>query len=150
MLSMVLRRTTSAPRLFLGLLKSPSLQSRGSAYGRRVTTGDCGEPQQLRAATGVRSGASSILFPGRGAATGGRRGERTEIPYLAAASWGGGSSPGQDSWNGVPNKAGLGMWALASALVVHCYSKNSSNKGNYDTSLGLKDRCGWILTPLEG
>ncbi|XP_051005030.1 caseinolytic peptidase B protein homolog isoform X2 [Acomys russatus] len=128
MLSVVLRRTTPAPRLFLGLFKSPSLRSRGSASGRSITTGDCGEPQRLRAATWVRPGASSILFPGRVAATGGRHGERTEIPCLAAASWGRGSNPGQDSWDGVPNKAGLGMWALASALVVHCYSKNPSNK----------------------
>ncbi|KAM7328989.1 hypothetical protein ACRRTK_010602 [Alexandromys fortis] len=133
MLSAVLRRTAPAPRLFIGLLKSPSFQSRGSAYGRSVTTADRGEPQRLKAAAWVRPGASSISFPGRGAATGGRRGERTEISCLAAASWGHGPSPeetlpGQDSWNGVPNKAGLGMWALATALVVHCYSKSPSNK----------------------
>ncbi|CAH6792720.1 Clpb [Phodopus roborovskii] len=133
MLSAVLRRTAPAPRLFLGLLKSPSLQSRGSAYGWSVTIGDRGEPQRLRVAAWVRPGASSTLFPGRGAATGGRRGERTEISCLAAAWWGRGPSPeetfpGQDSWNGVPNKAGLGMWALATALVVHCYNKSPSNK----------------------
>ncbi|XP_041532342.1 caseinolytic peptidase B protein homolog isoform X1 [Microtus oregoni] len=133
MLSAVLRRTAPAPRLFLRLLKSPSFQSRGSAYGRSVTTADRGEPQRLKAAAWVRPGASSVSFPGRGAATGGRRGERTEISCLAAASWGHGPSPeetlpGQDSWNGVPNKAGLGMWALATALVVHCYSKSPSNK----------------------
>ncbi|XP_008758018.1 mitochondrial disaggregase isoform X1 [Rattus norvegicus] len=133
MLSAVLRRTAPAPRLFLGLIKSPSLQSRGGAYNRSVITGDRGEPQRLRTAAWVRPGASSVLFPGRGAATGGRRGERTEIPYLTAASSGRGPSPeetlpGQDSWNGVPNKAGLGMWALAMALVVQCYNKNPSNK----------------------
>nr|XP_021496646.1 caseinolytic peptidase B protein homolog isoform X2 [Meriones unguiculatus] len=133
MLSTVLRRTTPAPRLFLGLLRSPSLQSRGSACGRSVTTGDRGEPQRLRAAAWVRPGASSVVFPRRGAATGGRRGECTESPCLTAASWGRGSSPeetlpGQDSWDGVPNKAGLGMWALATALVVHCYNKSPSNK----------------------
>lgn len=147
MLSAVLRRTAPAPRLFLGLLKSPSLQSRGSAYGRSINPGDRGEPQRLRAAAWVRPGASCIVFPGRGAATWGRRGERTEISYLAAASWGRGSSleetlPGQDSWNGVPNKTGLGMWALATALVVHCYSKSPSNKGDYGASLGSRER--WV------
>ncbi|XP_040613659.1 caseinolytic peptidase B protein homolog isoform X3 [Mesocricetus auratus] len=136
MLSAVMRRTAPAPRLFLGLLKSPSLQSRGSAHGRSATVGDRGEPQRLRAAAWVRPGASCVVVPGRGAATGGRRGERTEISCLAVASGGRGPSPeetlpGQDSWdswNGVPNKAGLGMWALATALVVHCYSKSPSNK----------------------
>ncbi|XP_027263645.1 caseinolytic peptidase B protein homolog isoform X4 [Cricetulus griseus] len=133
MLSAVLRRTAPAPRLFVGLLKSPSLQRPGSAYGRSVTIGDRGEPQRLRAAAWVRPGVSSILFPGRGAATGGRHGESTESSCLAAAFWGHGPSPeetlqGQDSWNGVPNKAGLGMWALATALVVHCYNKSPSNK----------------------
>lgn len=147
MLSAVLRRTAPAPRLFLGLLKSPSFQSRGSAYGRSVTTADRGEPQRLKAAAWVRPGASSISFPGQGASTGGRRGERTEISCLAAASWGHGPSPeetlpGQDSWNGVPNKAGLGMWALATALVVHCYSKSSSNKGDYGACLGSREKCG--------
>lgn len=132
MLSAVLRRTTPAPRLFLGLIKSPSLQSRGGAYGRGVVTGDRGEPQRLRAAAWVRPGASSTFVPGRGAATWGRRGERTEIPYLTAASSERGPSPeetlpGQDSWNGVPNKAGLGMWALAMVLAVQCY-KNPFNK----------------------
>lgn len=147
MLSAVLRRTAPAPRLFLGLIKSPSLQSRGGAYNRSVITGDRGEPQRLRTAAWVRPGASSsVLFPGRGAATGGRRGERTEIPYLTAASSGRGPSPeetlpGQDSWNGVPNKAGLGMWALAMALVVQCYNKNPSNKGDYGVKLGSRERC---------
>lgn len=62
----------------------------------------------------------------------GRCGERTENPYLTAASSESGPSseeilPGQDSWNGVPNKAGLGMWALAMVLAVQCY-KNPFNK----------------------
>lgn len=36
--------------------------------------------------------------------------------------------PGQD-WSGVPtNRAGLGVWALATALVAHCYNKSPSNK----------------------
>lgn len=147
MLSAVLRRTAPAPRLFVGLLKSPSLQSPGSAYGRSVTIGDRGEPQRLRAAAWVRPGVSSILFPGRGAATGGRHGESTESSCLAAAFWGHGPSPeetlqGQDSWNGVPNKAGLGMWALATALVVHCYNKSPSNKGDYGASLGSRESWG--------
>lgn len=146
MLSAMLRRTAPAPRLFLGLIKSPSLQSPGGAYGRSVITGDRGEPQRLRAAAWVRPGASSTLFLGRGAATGGRRGEHTEIPYMTAASSGRGPSleetlPGQDSWNGVPNKAGLGMWALAVALVVQCYNKNPSNKGDYGAKLGSRERC---------
>lgn len=149
MLSAVLRRTAPAPRLFLGLIKSPSLQSRGGAYGRCIVTGDRGEPQRLRAAAWVRPGASSVFFPGRGVATGGRRGERTEIPYLTAASSGRGPNPeetlpGQDSWNGVPNKAGLGMWALAMALVVQCYNKNPSNKGDYGAKLGSRERCAGV------
>ena len=77
----------------------------------------------------------------------GRCGERTEIPYLTAASSESGPSseeilPGQDSWNGVPNKTGLGMWALAMALVVQCYSKNPSNKGDYGVKLGSRER--WV------
>nr|XP_037861442.1 caseinolytic peptidase B protein homolog isoform X2 [Chlorocebus sabaeus] len=131
--SLVLRRKALAPRLLLRLLRSPTLRGHGGASGRNVTTGSLGEPQWLRAAAGGRPGTSPALFSGRGAATGGRQGGRFDTKCLAAATWGRllgpeETLPGQDSWNGVPNRAGLGMWALATALVVHCYSKSPSNK----------------------
>uniref|UniRef100_A0A2K6GKU1 ClpB family mitochondrial disaggregase n=1 Tax=Propithecus coquereli TaxID=379532 RepID=A0A2K6GKU1_PROCO len=131
--SLVLRRKVLAPRLLLRLLTSQSLRSHGGASGQRVITGGCGEPQWLRAAAGERPGTSLALVHGQGAATGGCRGGRTESQCFTAATWGRFPAPeetlpGQDSWNGVPNKAGLGMWALATALVVHCYSKSPSNK----------------------
>uniref|UniRef100_A0A8C8ZDH2 Mitochondrial disaggregase n=1 Tax=Prolemur simus TaxID=1328070 RepID=A0A8C8ZDH2_PROSS len=131
--SLVLRRKVPAPRLLLRLLTSQSLRSHGSASGQRVITGGCGEPQWLRAAAGERPGTSLALVHGLGGATGGCRGGRTGTQCFTAATWGRlpgieETLPGQDSWNGVPNKARLGMWALATALVVHCYSKSSSNK----------------------
>ncbi|XP_011849050.1 PREDICTED: caseinolytic peptidase B protein homolog isoform X3 [Mandrillus leucophaeus] len=131
--SLVLRRKALAPRLLLRLLRSPTLRGHGGASGRNVTTGSLGEPQWLRAAAGGRPGTSPALFSGRGAATGGRQGGRFDTKCLAAATWGRllgpeETLPGQDSWNGVPNRARLGMWALATALVVHCYSKSPSNK----------------------
>ena len=100
------------------------------------------EPQWLRAAVGGRHGTSPALLTGGGAATGGRQRGRTETPCLAAATWGRLPSPedtlpGQDSWNGVLSRAGLGVWALATALVVHCYSKSPSSKGDYRDSLVL-------------
>uniref|UniRef100_A0A452TTH6 Caseinolytic mitochondrial matrix peptidase chaperone subunit B n=1 Tax=Ursus maritimus TaxID=29073 RepID=A0A452TTH6_URSMA len=131
--SLVLRRTAPAPRLLLQLLRSPSLRSHGSASSQSVTTAGRGEPQWLRAAVGGRPEASPVFLPREGAATWGRQGGRTETQCLVDATWGRLPSPeetlpGQDSWNGVPNRAGLSMWALATALVVHCYSKNPSNK----------------------
>ncbi|XP_050612111.1 caseinolytic peptidase B protein homolog isoform X2 [Macaca thibetana thibetana] len=131
--SLVLRRKALAPRLLLRLLRSPTLRGHEGASGRNVTTGSLGEPQWLRAAAGGRPGTSPALFSGRGAATGGRQGGRFDTKCLAAATWGRllgpeETLPGQDSWNGVPNRAGLSMWALATALVVHCYSKSPSNK----------------------
>uniref|UniRef100_A0A2R8Y7E8 ClpB family mitochondrial disaggregase n=1 Tax=Homo sapiens TaxID=9606 RepID=A0A2R8Y7E8_HUMAN len=131
--SLVLRRKALAPRLLLRLLRSPTLRGHGGASGRNVTTGSLGEPQWLRVATGGRPGTSPALFSGRGAATGGRQGGRFDTKCLAAATWGRlpgpeETLPGQDSWNGVPSRAGLGMCALAAALVVHCYSKSPSNK----------------------
>nr|XP_012600525.1 caseinolytic peptidase B protein homolog isoform X4 [Microcebus murinus] len=131
--SLVLRRKVPAPRLLLRLLTSQSLRSHGGASGQRVITGACGEPQWLRAAAGERPGTSLALLHGQGAATWGYWGGRTETQCFTAATWGRRPGPeetlpGQDSWNGVPNKAGLGMWALATALVVHCYSKSPSNK----------------------
>uniref|UniRef100_A0A2K5X530 Mitochondrial disaggregase n=1 Tax=Macaca fascicularis TaxID=9541 RepID=A0A2K5X530_MACFA len=130
--SLVLRRKALAPRLLLRLLRSPTLRGHGGASGPNVTTGSLGEPQWLRAAAG-RPGTSPALFSGRGAATWGRQGGRFDTKCLAAATWGRllgpeETLPGQDSWNGVPNRAGLSMWALATALVVHCYSKSPSNK----------------------
>ncbi|XP_067606322.1 mitochondrial disaggregase isoform X4 [Pseudorca crassidens] len=131
--SLVLRRTAPAPRLLLQLLRSPSLRSRGSATDRSVTTGGRGEPQRLRAAIGGRPGTSPALLTREGTATGGRQRGGTETPCLAAATWGRIPSPedtlpGQDSWNGALNRAGMGVWALATVLVVHCYSKSPSNK----------------------
>ncbi|PNJ51508.1 mitochondrial disaggregase isoform X3 [Pongo abelii] len=131
--SLVLRRKAPAPRLLLRLLRSPTLRGHGGASGRNVTAGSLGEPQWLRVAAGGRPGTSPALFSGRGAATGGRQGGRFDTKCLAAATWGRlpgpeETLPGQDSWNGVPSRAGLGMWALAAALVVHCYSKSPSNK----------------------
>ncbi|XP_030684905.1 caseinolytic peptidase B protein homolog isoform X2 [Nomascus leucogenys] len=130
--SLVLRRKAPAPRLLLRLLRCPTLRGHGGASGRNVTTGSLGEPQWLRVAAGGRPG-TSALFSGRGAATGGRQGGRFDTKCLAAATWRRlpgpeETLPGQDSWNGVPSRAGLGMWALAAALVVHCYSKSPSNK----------------------
>ncbi|XP_004480184.2 mitochondrial disaggregase isoform X2 [Dasypus novemcinctus] len=130
--SLVLKRTAPAPRLLQRLLRSVSLQNHGGASGRSVT-GDCGEPQWLRAAAGGRLGTSPAVLTGRGAATGGRRGGHAQTQRPVAATCGYLPSPeetllGQDSWNGVPSRAGLGIWALATALLVHCYSKNPSNK----------------------
>ncbi|XP_040820366.1 caseinolytic peptidase B protein homolog isoform X4 [Ochotona curzoniae] len=125
MLGSLVLRTAPQPRLLLRLLRPQSLQSRGRASGRAVTTGNRGEPQWLRAAAGGR--------PGAGAAAAGRRRGCAETQRPAGASWQHLPSPeealpGQDSWDGVPNRAGLSVWALATALVVHCYSKNPSSK----------------------
>ncbi|KAB0371061.1 hypothetical protein FD755_017470 [Muntiacus reevesi] len=143
--SLVSKRTAPAPRLLLQLLRSPSLRSHESATGESVTTGGRGEPQWLRAAVGGRHGTSPALLTGGGAATGGRQRGRTETPCLAAATWGRLPSPedtlpGQDSWNGVLSRAGLGVWALATALVVHCYSKSPSSKD------GGQDDASWYIT----
>ncbi|KAF6332790.1 caseinolytic mitochondrial matrix peptidase chaperone subunit B [Rhinolophus ferrumequinum] len=131
--SLVLWRTALAPRLLLQLLRSPSLRSHGGPSRRSVTIGGCGEPQWLRTTIGGRPGTSLALLTRGGAATRGRQGGRTGTQCLAAATWGHLPSleetrPGHDSCNGVPSRAGLGIWALATALVVHCYSKSSSNK----------------------
>uniref|UniRef100_A0A2K5EAG5 ClpB family mitochondrial disaggregase n=1 Tax=Aotus nancymaae TaxID=37293 RepID=A0A2K5EAG5_AOTNA len=131
--SLVLKRKAPAPRLLLRLLRSPVLWGHGGAFGRNVTTGGLGEPQWLRAAAGGRPGTSPALLSGRGAATAGRHGGRFDTKCLAAAIWGRlpgpeETLPGQDSWTEVLNRAGLGMWALATALVVHCYNKSPSNK----------------------
>ncbi|XP_023614519.1 caseinolytic peptidase B protein homolog isoform X2 [Myotis lucifugus] len=131
--ALVLRRTALAPRLLLHLLRSPSLGSHRGPSSRSVTTGGCEEPQWLRAAIGGRPGTSLASLTRRGAATGGRHGSRTETQCLAAATWGRlpgpeDTFPGQNCWNGVPTRGTLGMWALATALVVHCYSKSPSNK----------------------
>ncbi|KAM9660571.1 mitochondrial disaggregase isoform 2-T2 [Trichechus inunguis] len=137
MLGSLALRTALAPRLLIRLLTSPSLRSHGGAFSRSVTTGGRGEPQWLRAAAGGRPGTAQALLAGQGAATGRRRGGHAETQCFAATTWGRLPSleemlPGQDGWSRVPNRAGLGMWALATALVAHCYSKNPSNK---DTAL---------------
>ncbi|XP_010601520.1 caseinolytic peptidase B protein homolog isoform X1 [Fukomys damarensis] len=131
--SLMLRRTAPAPRLLLRLLRAPSIQNHGIAFGRSMITGDRAELQWLRAAAGGRPGTFLPLLPGHVAATGGRQGSITETQCLDASTWERLPSPeetllGQDRWNGFPNRAGLGMWALATALVVHCYSKNPTNK----------------------
>ncbi|XP_036882169.2 mitochondrial disaggregase [Manis javanica] len=130
--SLMLKRTAPAPRLLLQLLRSPTLQSRGGDSCGSVTTGGRGEPQWLRAAVGGRPGTYPALFTG-GAATGGRQKGHTETQCLAAATWGRlpfpeEALPEQDTWSAVPGRTGMGMWALATALVVHCYSKSPSNK----------------------
>ncbi|XP_035884752.1 caseinolytic peptidase B protein homolog isoform X3 [Phyllostomus discolor] len=131
--SLVLKRTALARRLLHQLLRSPSLQRYRSPSGRNVTTEGCGEPQWLRAAFGGRPGTSLALITRRGAATGGHQGRLLETQCLAAAP--GGHLPssketlsGHDCWNELPNRVGMGMWALATALVVHCYSKTPSSK----------------------
>uniref|UniRef100_A0A8C7BXJ0 ClpB family mitochondrial disaggregase n=1 Tax=Neovison vison TaxID=452646 RepID=A0A8C7BXJ0_NEOVI len=141
--SLVLRRTAPAPRLLFQLLRSSSLRSHGSASSPSVTTAGHGQPQWLRAAVGGRPETSPAFLPHEGAATWGRQGGLTETSCLVAATSGRLPSPeetlpGQDSWNGVPSRAGLSIWALATALVVHCYSKNPSNKGDYRGSLGSR------------
>lgn len=152
MLGSLVLRTAPAPQLLLRLLRSVSLQSHGYVSGRSVTNRGRGEPQWLRAAAGGRPGTSSALLPGRGAATWGRRGGCTETQCLAAAPYGRlptpeETLPGQDNWNGVPNRAGLGMWALATALVVQCYSKSPSTKGDCGARFN-EGTCGRsVLTP---
>nr|XP_045001832.1 caseinolytic peptidase B protein homolog [Jaculus jaculus] len=133
--SLVLQRTMRVPRLLPQLLRSQSLRSHSGVLGRSVTLHDRGEPQWLKAAAWGRPGASSALLPGPGASSRGRRPPRTGISCLAASTWGHRTCPEdeetlseQDSWNGAPHRTGLGIWALATALVVHCYSKSPSNK----------------------
>lgn len=141
--SLVLKRTALARRLLTQLLRSPSLQRYRSPCSQSVTTEGCGEPQWLRAAFGGRPGTSLALITRREAATGGRQGRRPETQCLAAATGGHLLSSeetlsGRDSWNELPNRVGMGMWALATALVVHCYSKTPSSKGDYWDSLGSR------------
>ncbi|XP_042545362.1 caseinolytic peptidase B protein homolog isoform X1 [Dipodomys spectabilis] len=131
--SQMLRRSAPAPRLLLRLVRSSSLQSLGGASRRSVTTGDCGEPQWPRASAGGRPLTLSALLPGLGAPPSGPLGGRSETQCLAAATWGRLPIPeeiltGQDSWNGVPCRAAVGLWALAMALVVDCYTKNPNSK----------------------
>ncbi|KAM5248108.1 mitochondrial disaggregase isoform 2-T2 [Ctenodactylus gundi] len=131
--SLVLRRKAAVPRLLLQLLGSPSRPNHGIFFVRRLITWDCGEPQWVRAAAGGRPETSSALLPGPGAATWRRQGRFTKTQPLADATWGRFPTPeetltGQDNWNGVSKMSGLGVWALATALVVHCYSKSPSNK----------------------
>ncbi|XP_048217588.1 caseinolytic peptidase B protein homolog isoform X2 [Perognathus longimembris pacificus] len=131
--SQVLRRTAPAPRLLLRLFRSQSLRSLGGVSSRRIITGHCGEPQRLRAAVGGRPLTLSALLPERGAPSARPLGGRSETQCLAAATWGRLPTPeetltGQDSPNGVPYRSAVGLWALAMALVVDCYTKSPTGK----------------------
>ncbi|KAM6159272.1 LOW QUALITY PROTEIN: mitochondrial disaggregase [Rhynchocyon petersi] len=131
--SLALRRAALAPRLLIRLLRFPSLQSHGGVSGRSVSTRGRSEAQWLRAASGGRPETAPTLLTGRGAGTGGSRVGLAETQCFATTMWGRfpcpeETLPGQDGWSGVSKRAGLGMWALATALLVHCYSKNPSNK----------------------
>ncbi|XP_005000797.1 mitochondrial disaggregase isoform X4 [Cavia porcellus] len=133
MLGSLVLRSAPAPRNLLRLLRASSIQSRGIASSRTIISEDRGELQWLRATAGGHRGTSLALLLGRGAATWGRQGGRTKTQCLTTPTSGHLPSPeeivpGQDNWNGFSNPAGLGVWALATALVVHCYSKNPSDK----------------------
>lgn len=145
MLGSLVLRSAPAPRNLLRLLRASSIQSRGIASSRTIISEDRGELQWLRATAGGHRGTSLALLLGRGAATWGRQGGRTKTQCLTTPTSGHLPSPeeivpGQDNWNGFSNPAGLGVWALATALVVHCYSKNPSDKGDYGTNLDFRGR----------
>lgn len=125
---------------FSSCLGPPSLRSHESATGQSVTTGGRGEPQWLRAAVGGGAMERRRPYsPEEGQPLEGARDVLRPLPlqlprgdiFLAPED----TLPGQDSWNGVLSRAGLGVWALATALVVHCYSKSPSSKGDYWDSL---------------
>ncbi|XP_072466427.1 mitochondrial disaggregase isoform X3 [Notamacropus eugenii] len=116
--SLVWRRTAPVPGLLLRLLRA---QQPSRAAGGR------GEAQYLIAAAGGRSSAQPQYV---GAIS---RRSRDRLPQgLGAATWGHlpgpEESPSSGRWSGVPNAARLGVWALASALVAHCYNKSPANK----------------------
>ncbi|XP_078013113.1 mitochondrial disaggregase isoform X2 [Phascolarctos cinereus] len=125
--SLVWRRTAPAPGLLLRLLRARQPSSRGASLGQSGAAMVRWEAQYPRAATGGRSSAQPQYLgavswrsgdgqpQGFGAATWGR------LPVPEESRWSG-------RWSGVPNAAGLGVWALASALVAHCYSKSPANK----------------------
>ncbi|XP_074161014.1 mitochondrial disaggregase isoform X1 [Sminthopsis crassicaudata] len=125
--SLVWRRTAPAPGLLLRLLRARQPSSRGASLGQRGAAGGCGEAQYLRAAAGGRSSAQPQYV---GAVSWGSRDR--QLQGLGTATWGRllatEESPSSGRWSGVPNAAGLGVWALASALVAHCYSKSPANK----------------------
>uniref|UniRef100_A0A7N4V5V3 ClpB family mitochondrial disaggregase n=1 Tax=Sarcophilus harrisii TaxID=9305 RepID=A0A7N4V5V3_SARHA len=125
--SLVWRRTAPAPGLLLRLLRARPLSSRGASLGQRGAAGGRGEAQYLRAAAGGRSSAQPQYV---GAVSWGSRDR--QLQGLGAAAWGRllapEESPSSGRWSGVPSAAGLGVWALASALVAHCYSKSPANK----------------------
>ncbi|XP_051843398.1 caseinolytic peptidase B protein homolog isoform X2 [Antechinus flavipes] len=125
--SLVWRRTAPAPGLLLRLLRARQPSSRGASLGQRGAAGGRGEAQYLRAAAGGRSLAQPQYV---GAVSWGSRDR--QLQGLGAAAWGRllapEESPSSGRWSGVPNAAGLGVWALASALVAHCYSKSPANK----------------------
>uniref|UniRef100_A0A4X2M5H9 Mitochondrial disaggregase n=1 Tax=Vombatus ursinus TaxID=29139 RepID=A0A4X2M5H9_VOMUR len=125
--SLVWRRTAPAPGLLLRLLRARQPSSRGDSLGQSGAAGGRREAQFPRAATGGRSSAQ----PQYVGAISWRSGDR-QPQGLRAATWGRlpglEESPWSGRWSGVPNAAGLGVWALASALVAHCYSKSPTNK----------------------
>lgn len=89
---------------------------------------------------GCHGPSTALLTRGGESGTAGIQAGSVELQCLAAATRKHLPSPeetlpGQD-WSGVPNRAGLGVWALATALVAHCYSKSPSNKGDYRGCLG--------------
>ncbi|XP_068920780.1 mitochondrial disaggregase isoform X4 [Petaurus breviceps papuanus] len=125
--TLVWRRTAPAPGLLLRLLRARQPSSRGASLGHSGAAGGRREAQYLRAAAGGRSSAQPQYV---GAVS--WRGRDGRPQGLGAATWGRllgpEESPSSGRWSGVPNAAGLGVWALASALVAHCYSKSPANK----------------------
>ncbi|XP_043848954.1 caseinolytic peptidase B protein homolog isoform X2 [Dromiciops gliroides] len=125
--TLVWRRTAPAPGLLLRLLRARQPSSCEASSGQSRAAGDRGETQYLRAAAGGRSLTQPQYV---GAVSWGSRDRQPQ--RLGSATWGRlpgpEESPSSGRWSGVQNAAGLGVWALASALVAHCYSKSPANK----------------------
>ncbi|XP_074073397.1 mitochondrial disaggregase isoform X3 [Macrotis lagotis] len=125
--SLVWRRTAPAPGLLLRLLRARQPSSRGASLGQSRAAGGRGKAHYLSAAAGGRSSAQPQYV---GAVSWGSRDGQPQ--GLGSATWGRlarpEESPSSGRWSGVPNSAGVGVWALASALVAHCYSKSPANK----------------------
>nr|XP_044524043.1 caseinolytic peptidase B protein homolog isoform X1 [Gracilinanus agilis] len=125
--SLVWRRTASAPGILLRLLRTRQPRARGASSSQSGTAASCRETQYLRAAAGWRSLAQP-QYVGKVS----WRSWNGQQQGIEAATWGRLSGPEENPWSGrwsgAPNAAKLGMWALASALVAHCYSKSPANK----------------------
>ncbi|XP_007491103.1 caseinolytic peptidase B protein homolog isoform X1 [Monodelphis domestica] len=125
--SLVWRRTASAPGVLLRLLRTRQPRVRGASSSQSGTAASCREAQYLRAAAGWRSLAQP-QYVGEVS----WRSWNGQQQGIEAATWGRLSGPEENPWSGrwsgAPNAAKLGMWALASALVAHCYSKSPANK----------------------